>query len=121
MRAQALAPHPETHAVGEELENVSVWVRRPWRQSSRGAVRQHALDHSGSLQSSRLCKLTSRRCAEYEGGGGFLLLVILVIDLSSCETGLELELNADPKAPRGGGERRVEWAGVSDAAARQSN
>jgi hypothetical protein len=48
-------------------------------------------------------------------------LVILVIDLSSCETGLELELNADPKAPRGGGERRVEWAGVSDAAARQSN
>ena len=75
-------------------EDVSAWVHPPWRQNSREAVvQQHALDHSESLQAgfsnSRL------DVAEYECGRGFLLLVVLVINLSSCKTDLELERSAD--------------------------
>jgi hypothetical protein len=91
-------------------------------------VQQHALDHSESLQAG--FSNSQADVAEYECGREFLLLVVLVINLSSCKTDLELERSADTWDSDSAEEERwgerVEWAGsvLSDTradAARQFN
>lgn len=54
---------------------------------------QHALDHSESLQAG--FANSQLDVSEYECGRSFLLLVVLVINLSSCKTDLELERSVE--------------------------